>query len=141
MTISLSSFVQFFPLFQKVSLEERVRKKEIRDDYIYIYIYIRDTEFIIDYTRHERRGEERRGEENSASRVRILRFPRGRSITVRREESRIRSKAVRVKPSIGDRDERSVRSVAALSITFCPFSPAPGYYDLRGYAAGTINFN
>lgn len=89
--------------------------------------------------REERRGEI--GEENSASRVRILRFPRGRSITVRREESRIRSKAVRVKPSIGDRDERSVRSVAALSITFCPFSPAPGYYDLRGYAAGTINFN
>lgn len=66
MTISLSSFVQFFPLFQKVSLEERVRKKEIRDDYIYIYIYIRDTEFIIDYTRHERRGEER-----SARRTRL----------------------------------------------------------------------
>lgn len=55
MIISLSSFVQFFPLFQKVSLEERVRKKEIRDDYIYVSATQSLSSII-----HGTRGEERR---------------------------------------------------------------------------------
>lgn len=61
-----------------------------------------------------------------------------RSITVRREESRIRSRlGVNHRSAIETKDPL----VASRRIhNFLP-SPSPGYYDLRGYAAGTINFN